>query len=93
MLAYLRTALALMAAGVAVRGFVEVFGNAAYDTALGVSLLGLGPITSANSFHRWFTNETPIRRGAPLTFSAVPRLLAYVLTLLVAAVLVGVLIK
>lgn len=79
-LAHLRTSLAFCAAGVAVLQFVDVLSWDPLDSALGISLLGLGILTSATSFRRWRTNEIAIREGRPLPSSVVSQVLAYGLT-------------
>jgi len=87
-LAYLRTALALFAAGVAVLALDDVFGDGVYQTLLGASLLGLGILTSATSYHRWRVMEEAIRRAEPLPMSLVPRILSLALTVTAVTTLV-----
>jgi len=91
-LAYLRTALALFAAGVAVLALDDVFGDGVYQTLLGAALLGLGILTSATSYHRWRVMEEAIRRAEPLPLSLVPRILSLALTVTAVTTLVAALI-
>jgi putative membrane protein len=90
-LAYLRTALALFAAGVAVLA-LDVFGDGVFHSLLGASLLGLGILASATSYHRWRVVEEAIRRAEPLPLSLVPRILSLALTVTAVATLVAALI-
>ncbi len=80
-LAYLRTALALFAAGAGVIR-LEVFGRHAWDVAAGSCLLGLGVLASGTSYRRWRAVEVAMRRSEPLPPTAVPLLLAVGLTVL-----------
>lgn len=92
-LAYLRTALGLFVAGIAVLELVDISGSSAYDTLLGVSLLALGILTSATSYRRWRAAEEAMRRASPLPYSPVPRLLAAALTGVTVATVVAVLLR
>ncbi|MDQ7903693.1 DUF202 domain-containing protein [Phytohabitans sp. ZYX-F-186] len=85
MLAYLRTALALIAAGVAL---LQVFDHP-LDTAAGAVLVGAGVAVAANSYRRWRRVEEALRRDEPLPFSRVPAAAAVVLVAVAAAVLIG----
>ncbi|MEB3368227.1 YidH family protein [Saccharopolyspora mangrovi] len=66
-LAWIRTALALMAGGVGVEALnaVAVEPNA-IRTVLAVSLLLAGVVCSATAFTRWVATERALRRGRPL---------------------------
>lgn len=80
-LAYLRTALALFAAGAgAVK--LDVFGGRGWNVALGGCLIGLGALASGTSYHRWRQVEEAMRRAEPLPYSAVPLVLAAGMTVL-----------
>ncbi len=87
-LAWVRTALALIAAGVAVIRFVP--GLAVVRHALGFLLIGLGGLLAGLSYRHWQRNEQAMRLGRELPRSFVPRLVAVALVLasLVALVLV-----
>ncbi len=78
-LAWVRTALAMMAAGVAVVQFVP--GLAVVRHALGFILISLGGLLAAVSYTHWERNERAMRLGERLPHSPVPRLVAAVLTL------------
>jgi len=78
-LAWVRTALAMMAAGVAVVQFVP--GLTVVRHALGFILISLGGLLAAVSYTHWERNERAMRLGERLPHSPVPRLVAAVLTL------------
>ena len=78
-LAWVRTALALIAAGVAVIRFVP--GLAVVRHALGFLLIGLGGLLAALSYPHWQRNERAMRLGRELPRSFVPRLVAVALVL------------
>lgn len=88
-LAWVRTALALMAAGVAVIRFVP--GHSVVRHVLGLLLIGLGGLVAGISYQHWFDNERAMRTGEPLPVSLVPRLVSWVLVLGAVAALVLVL--
>ena len=78
-LAWIRTALALMAAGVAVIQFVP--GLSLLRHILGFTLVGLGGIVAAIAYAHWESAERAMRLGEQLPYSAVPRIVASVLAL------------
>ncbi len=78
-LAWVRTALALMAAGVAVIRFVP--GLSLMRHGLGFLLIGLGGFLAAISYRHWQRNERAMRLGLQLPSSFVPRLVAASLVL------------
>ncbi|GEP40175.1 hypothetical protein NPS01_38380 [Nocardioides psychrotolerans] len=78
-LAWVRTALALTAAGVAVIRFVP--GLTLMRHALGFLLIGLGGFLSWMSYRDWQRNERAMRLGLQLPASFVPRLVAWSLVL------------
>ena len=78
-LAWIRTALALMAAGVAVIRFVP--GLTLMRHTLGFLLIGLGGFLSWLSYRDWQRNEQAMRLGRRLPQSFVPRLVAWSLVL------------
>lgn len=93
-LAYIRTALALDAAGLAVAQFVRHEEAAAFTLALSIVLTVLGLIISVLSYRRWNASERALRRGAPLPALRMPLLVAAGLTLAsLAAVAVVVLVR
>jgi putative membrane protein len=89
-LAWIRTALALLAAGVAAVQLVPAFKFHGGKLILGVTLVVLSIMVAAGSYYRWTANERAMRLGQSLQPSLVPRLLAGGLTLvaLVALLLV-----
>ena len=75
-LAWNRTALALIAAGLAVVSFLPEFEWSWGARAVGVPLITLGAVLSYTSYRRWEANESAMRRGAPLPPSNLPKVLA-----------------
>jgi putative membrane protein len=80
-LAWIRTALALLAGGVAAVQLVPAFKFHGDRIVLGVTLVVLAIMVAAGSYHRWVANERAMRLGQCLQPSLVPRLLAGGLTL------------
>ena len=78
-LAWVRTSLALMAAGIAVVQFVP--GLTVVRHALGLILITLGGVLAGISYQHWEHNERAMRLGEQLPRSPVPQLVAVVLTL------------
>lgn len=78
-LAWVRTALAMMAAGIAVVQFVP--GLPVVRHILGLILITLGGVLAGVSYEHWERNERAMRLGEQLPRSAVPRLVAVVLAL------------
>ncbi len=77
-LAWVRTSLAMMAAGIAVVQFVP--GLVVIRHILGLILITLGGVLAAVSYEHWERNERAMRLGEQLPRSAVPRVVAAVLT-------------
>jgi putative membrane protein len=65
-LAWLRTALSLLAAGVALDQFVPDLGAAALRTALGVGLGALSVLCAVGGLLRWHRVQQAMRRGEAL---------------------------
>jgi putative membrane protein len=84
-LAYLRTALALLAAGVAVVGAFPHMGHEEIRRGMGVVLVLSGLVTAVGARSRWKHVESVMRSGGPLPRSAID------LVAVVAVVLVGLL--
>jgi len=80
-LAWIRTALALLAGGVAAVQLVPAFKFHGGRLILGVTLVVLSIMVAAGSYSRWTANERAMRLGQSLQPSLVPRLLAAGLTL------------
>jgi putative membrane protein len=85
-LAWIRTSLALIAAGVAVIQLVP--GPGTIRHVLGILLIALGGVLSAVSYGHWEQNERAMRLGEQLPHSMVPRLVAATLSLAAVAALV-----
>ena len=85
-LAWVRTALALMAAGVALVQFVP--GLTVVRHVLGLLLITLGGTLAGISYRHWESNERAMRLGETLPRSPVPRLVAGMLALAAAVALV-----
>jgi putative membrane protein len=82
-LAWNRTALALVVAGLAITQLLPPFpGIPGGRHIVGVPLIVLGIVLSLTSYRQWGRNQRALRLGQPLPHSNLPRLL----TLLVAAV-------
>ncbi|CAI9418950.1 YidH family protein [Nocardioides sp. T2.26MG-1] len=85
-LAWVRTALAMMAAGVAVVQFVT--GLDLVRHVLGVLLILLGGLLAGVSYAHWERNERAMRLGERLPHSPIPRLVAAALTMTAAVAVV-----
>jgi putative membrane protein len=72
-LAWIRTALALVAGGLATVGLLDQFPG---QDALGIGLLGLAFLTAASAYRRWALAERSMRLHAPLPSSRLPMLMA-----------------
>lgn len=70
-LAYLRTSLALLAAGVAVVGAFPQAGHEDLRRVMGVVLVVSGLATAVGARSRWKRAEVAMRRGEPLPRSAI----------------------
>lgn len=75
-LAWNRTSLALIAAGLAVVSLLPDFEWDWGARAIGVPLIALGASLSFTSYRRWEANERAMRLGRPLPPSNLPRVLA-----------------
>jgi putative membrane protein len=72
-LAWIRTALALAAGGLAAVSLLDEFRG---GELLGVALLVLSFVTAASAYRRWAMNERSMRLNAPLPPSRLPMLMA-----------------
>ena len=86
-LAWLRTSLALIAAGVAVQ-LVPEFGVAGGRRAIGMVLVGLGILVSLGGTRRWRQVQAAMAHGDDLPRTRMPLLLGSALALLAIAVAV-----
>ncbi len=75
-LAWSRTALALIVAGLAVAQFVKVGVNG-LQLIVAIPLIAVGAYLSLRSYRRWQENERALRVAARLPTSALPRVLLY----------------
>lgn len=78
-LAYIRTAIALDGAGLAVVQFLTTVGNHRGRLLVGIALAVAGLITSVAGFYRWGSVQAAMRRSAALPTSLVPRVLTVIL--------------
>jgi putative membrane protein len=92
-LAWIRTALALLAGGVAAVQLVPAFKLPGGKLILGVTLVVLSVMVAASSYYRWAANERAMRLGHSLQPSLVPRLLAGGLTLVALLALILVIVS
>jgi putative membrane protein len=77
-LAWNRTALALVTAGLAITQLLPAFDVPGGRRLIGLPLIGLGTLTAFLSYRHWLDNEAAMRAGRPLPRSPLPRILAVV---------------
>lgn len=75
-LAWNRTALALIATGVAATQLLPKFDVEFGRRMLGLPLIALGAVLAITSYRYWQTNQTAMRRGAALPRSPMPLVLS-----------------
>ena len=75
-LAWNRTALALIATGVAATQLLPRFDVTFGRRLLGLPLIALGAFVALSSYRHWQANERAMRRGEPLIGSRTPFVLA-----------------
>jgi putative membrane protein len=75
-LAWIRTSLALVAAGVAVEAFVGGLSDWTRKP-LAAALVGLGVVTSVTAYGRWMAAERALRQNRPLPAPVLAPLLGY----------------
>jgi putative membrane protein len=75
-LAWNRTALALIATGVAATQLLPEFHVTGGRRILGLPLIGLGALVALTSFLHWQANQRAMRRGLPLPRSPMPLVLS-----------------
>jgi putative membrane protein len=80
-LAWVRTALALLAAGIGVVNLPSGFSTSAGRHLLGILLVSLGMFAAVGSYARWRANQRAIQEGTPLPRSSSMVVLAVGLTL------------
>jgi putative membrane protein len=80
-LAWHRTALALVVAGLAIIQLLPPFPGAPWGRhLLAVPLISLGAVVSVASYLEWTRDQQALRRGEPLPPSRLPRILAAAIT-------------
>lgn len=91
LLAYLRTALGLDAAGLAAVQFLTDIGSHWVRVLAGLLLVAAGAVASAGGYLRWRAIQRAMRRSEPLPAAVLPVVLAGIvaITSLVAAVAVS----
>ena len=82
LLAWVRTALALDAAGLGVVRFAPSLGWSGSPEVVGGVLVLLGAVTAWSGYRRFLAADRAIRAGAPLPAHAAPRVLAAALAAL-----------
>ncbi|MDH3226604.1 MAG: DUF202 domain-containing protein [Thermoleophilia bacterium] len=84
-LAWIRTALALAAGGLAAISLIPDFYGA---EPLGLALLVLSLVTAAGAYRRWALSEAAMRLGQPLPPSSLPKVITAAAALVAVAVAV-----
>lgn len=87
-LAWIRTSLALTAAGAAVTSLLPQLGAKGARAALGLVLLLLGMTLAAASYRRWDRNERALRLGTALPATSLTRVTAGGIVLITLALIV-----
>jgi inner membrane protein YidH len=77
-LAWIRTALGLMTAGLAITQLLPPFDFPAGRRLIGLPLIALGIVIAITSYWQWRANERAMRLGQPLPASPLPRIVAVV---------------
>jgi putative membrane protein len=85
-LAWSRTALALVAAGLGIVQLLPPFPHVPWGRrVIGVPLIVLGAVTAATAYYEWTKIQRALRRGDPLPRSALPLILAVTIGVVAAA--------
>ena len=85
-LAWIRTALALVAAGLAIVQLLPPFPGIRWGRhAIGIPLILLGAVVAVYSYIEWDANQRALRQGDPPRHSRLPRLLAVIVGLVALA--------
>lgn len=92
-LAWIRTSLALIAAGIGLEAFASEVLPPFMRTALACGLLLLGGALAATAFTRWLRSERALRLGLSLPGLGVAPVLAVGVSLCAVALVVGVLLR
>jgi putative membrane protein len=84
-LAWSRTALALVAAGLGIVELLPPFPGVPWGRhVIGVPLIVLGAVTAAEAYREWTQTQRALRRGDPLPRSILPLLLAATISIVAA---------
>jgi putative membrane protein len=81
-LAWIRTALALLAGAIAIVQIVPAFTIVGARTTVGAVLAAAGMLIAAVSYRRWSANERAMRQAQPLPFPVLVPLLGALVTLI-----------
>lgn len=92
-LAWIRTAIALVVAGLAITQLLPPFAFTGGRRVVGLPLIALGAVLAFVSFRQWEANQRALRTGGPLPRSLLPRVLALAIALLAAMAVVFVLVS
>jgi putative membrane protein len=93
-LAWSRTALALVVAGLGVVQLLPPFPGVPWGRhVLGVPLIVFGAVVAVAAYGEWVRSQRALRHGQPLPRSVMPRLLATVITTIAAIAAVVVLVS
>ena len=92
-LAWLRTALAMIAGGVSLDAFLDVTIPDGVRVTLSVLLLVLGAALAIGSFQRWFAAERALRRGDELPVTALAPVVSVGLAIVAVVLVVVVLLR
>jgi putative membrane protein len=92
-LAWIRTALALIAGGVAVVQLVPLLAIPGVRHGLGTVLVAAGGVLAALAVRRWQRVQEAMRRGLELPRSPMPQLLAAIVVAITVAVIVIIVIQ
>jgi inner membrane protein YidH len=87
-LAWIRTSLGLVTAGLAITQLLPPFDFAGGRRLIGLPLIALGVVIALLSLRNWQQNERAMRRGEPLPGSVLPRVSAVVVSAVAVAGLV-----
>jgi len=79
-LAWMRTALGLITAGLAITQLLPPFDMPGGRRLIGLPLIAMGTVIAVVSLTNWTANERAMRRGLPLPRSPLPRITAVVVT-------------
>jgi putative membrane protein len=93
-LAWSRTALALVVAGLGVVQLLPPFPGVPWGRhILGVPLIVFGAVVAVTAYGEWVRSQRAMRRGQPLPTSVMPKLMATVISVMAAVAAVVVLVS